>query len=411
MRRLNNINEEINRMKSLFTEERMFGNLVENEEVINESNLKVGSKGEGVKALQTLLGIESDGIFGPKTKEAVIKMQKEAGLNADGIVGPKTLEGLKKKLNLNEDESDNLEDGNKDLLNIVSKEVTGKPIVKVSAGPGKEGFNADSDGDGVPDYLQKDNPQNKKGETEPVKGPEGKTSSTKVTKGEDGTKTTKSDEKESSAEKKADGKAISRKEKKDIKKGTKGEKVLGVDLDRVDNIKNKVTCRKHLRRMAALPRKGVTRSDFENDEEKYPNGKEYIERIEWCLSNFYNVWEREGYFKRNHKIKTLMGSWDIKEPEKLSGGYKGGLYKIKNAEGASVGQIKKSNKRDNVYLFKGNKNVPLIDNSVSPAVFRKPYIQGVYDALNIDPNKEEIVIQRSMDKKKLDMGTFMVKPK
>ena len=98
MRRLNNINEEINRMKSLFTEERMFGNLVENEEVINESNLKVGSKGEGVKALQTLLGIESDGIFGPKTKEAVIKMQKEAGLNVDGIVGPKTLEGIEKKM-------------------------------------------------------------------------------------------------------------------------------------------------------------------------------------------------------------------------------------------------------------------------------------------------------------------------
>ena len=384
MRRLNNINEEINRMKSLFTEERMFGNLVENEEVINESNLKVGSKGEGVKALQTLLGIESDGIFGPKTKEAVIKMQKEAGLNADGIVGPKTLEGIEKKMGLNE--MGPFEDT--EALKILHNTI--KP---------NEPFD-DSKIEKL-DVKKADKLSTDKVDPKDVKL-QGVDSKEK--------ETTKSNEKESSAEKKADGKAISRKEKKDIKKGTKGEKVLGVDLDRVDNIKNKVTCRKHLRRMAALPRKGVTRQDFEN-EEKYPNGKEYIERIEWCLSNFYNVWEREGYFKRNHKIKTLMGSWDIKEPEKLSGGYKGGLYKIKNAEGASVGQIKKSNKRDNVYLFKGNKNVPLIDNSVSPAVFRKPYIQGVYDALNIDPNKEEIVIQRSMDKKKLDMGTFMVKPK
>ena len=217
MRRLNNINEEINRMKSLFTEERMFGNLVENEEIINESNLKVGSKGEGVKALQTLLGIESDGIFGPKTKEAVIKMQKEAGLNADGIVGPKTLEGFKKKLGLNEDESDNLEDGNIDLFNIVSKEVTGKPMVdtKIEKLDVKKADKLSTD---------KVDPKDVK-----LQGVDSKEKAT-----------TKSDEKESSAEKKADSKAISRKEKKDIKKGTKGEKVLGMDLDRVDNIKNKV---------------------------------------------------------------------------------------------------------------------------------------------------------------------------
>ena len=58
--------------------------------------LKKGSKGSYVVALQALLSIEADGIFGPKTKEAVIEFQKKHGLEPDGIVGPKTWEELLK---------------------------------------------------------------------------------------------------------------------------------------------------------------------------------------------------------------------------------------------------------------------------------------------------------------------------
>ena len=36
------------------------------------TTVKKGSKGEAVKQLQMLLGITTDGIFGPKTKAAVI---------------------------------------------------------------------------------------------------------------------------------------------------------------------------------------------------------------------------------------------------------------------------------------------------------------------------------------------------
>lgn len=412
MRRLNNINEEINRMKSLFTEERMFGNLVENEEVINESNLKVGSKGEGVEALQTLLGIEPvDGVFGPKTKEAVIKMQKEAGLNADGIVGPKTLEGLKKKLSLNEDESDNLEDGNKDLLNIVSKEVTGKPIVKVSAGPGKEGFNADSDGDGVPDYLQKDNPQNKKGETEPVKGPEGKTSSTKVTKGEDGTKTTKSgaQQKRGGQGTDAKGDSMSDDDFKKSKKGTTSERggveIFGMKLDRVDIINNKASCREHIRKMMVLSKNGKTRKEIEGETEK--DGKEYIKKIEWCLSNFYNVFEKNGVFKRGSRVMTMLDTWNIPVPEKVSGGLEGEKYTVKLEDGQKIAVIKKV--KQNKYRFRSALNVPLIDKGSGRPMFNQDnYEQAFYDTLNIDKNKKKIVIQRAFEKKKIDMGTFVI---
>ena len=58
--------------------------------------LKKGSKGNSVAILQTLLNIDVDGDFGPKTKEAVIQFQKAHNLKPDGIVGPKTWEELLK---------------------------------------------------------------------------------------------------------------------------------------------------------------------------------------------------------------------------------------------------------------------------------------------------------------------------
>ena len=49
--------------------------------------LKMGDSGEDVKKLQTALGIEADGDFGPATKSAVVALQKKNGLYPDGIVG------------------------------------------------------------------------------------------------------------------------------------------------------------------------------------------------------------------------------------------------------------------------------------------------------------------------------------
>ena len=49
--------------------------------------LKLGSKGEDVKKLQTKLGVEPIGTFGPKTEAAVKAWQKANGLLDDGIVG------------------------------------------------------------------------------------------------------------------------------------------------------------------------------------------------------------------------------------------------------------------------------------------------------------------------------------
>ena len=61
---------------------------------------KIGSHSDEVKEIQTRLKNwgyydgKVDGIFGTKTKNAVIKFQKTNGLTADGIAGKKTLEAL-----------------------------------------------------------------------------------------------------------------------------------------------------------------------------------------------------------------------------------------------------------------------------------------------------------------------------
>ena len=52
--------------------------------------LKRGDNNEDVKKLQTKLGLEPIGNFGPKTEDAVKAWQEKNGLTTDGIVGPNT---------------------------------------------------------------------------------------------------------------------------------------------------------------------------------------------------------------------------------------------------------------------------------------------------------------------------------
>ena len=406
MRRLNNINEEINRMKSLFTEERMFGNLVENEEVISEANLKVGSKGEGVKALQTLLGVTSDGIFGPKTKESVMKMQKEAGLNADGIVGPKTLEGFMKKMGLNESgpfedtealkilhntikPSEPFDDSKIEKLKLqkADKLSTDKVDAKDIKLKGVEGDKIEK-----LDVKKADKLSTDKVDAKDIKL-KGTDKEVKQQKGGTGTD--------------AKGDSMSDDDFKKSKKGTTSERggieLFGMKLDRVDIINNKATCRDHIKKMMKLSNNGKSREDIEGEVDK--DGKEYIKKIEWCLSNFYNVFEKDGIFKRGSRVMVMLNSWNIPVPEKVSGGLEGERYKIKNA-GDVIGIIKKV--KPNKFRFRGKKNVPLINKSGKVAQFIDKYENDVYDALNIDKNKKKIVIQRSIDKGKMDMGTFVI---
>jgi murein L,D-transpeptidase YcbB/YkuD len=64
------------------------------------SSLKLGASGPDVENLQSQLtaaGFEPgklDGVFGPKTKAAVMAFQRARGLEVDGIVGPRTWAAL-----------------------------------------------------------------------------------------------------------------------------------------------------------------------------------------------------------------------------------------------------------------------------------------------------------------------------
>ena len=64
--------------------------------VTTQPMLRIGSRGDAVRKLQEMLNAKGytcgsvDGIFGSKTKAAVLAFQKANGLGADGIVGPLT---------------------------------------------------------------------------------------------------------------------------------------------------------------------------------------------------------------------------------------------------------------------------------------------------------------------------------
>ena len=72
--------------------------------------LKKGSKNNYVKALQYILGIEADGIFGSGTLASVKEYQKTLGVTSDGIVGKNTVTKIV------------------DILPILKKDSTGKYV-------------------------------------------------------------------------------------------------------------------------------------------------------------------------------------------------------------------------------------------------------------------------------------------
>ena len=57
-------------------------------------SFKRGQYSEYIKAIQSKLGITSDGKFGNNTYDAVVKFQRSKGLTADGIVGKNTWKAL-----------------------------------------------------------------------------------------------------------------------------------------------------------------------------------------------------------------------------------------------------------------------------------------------------------------------------
>ena len=58
--------------------------------------LKLGMRGEAVRLAQRLLLIKDDGIFGAKTRRAVLQFQSDNALGSDGVIGKNTWTALMK---------------------------------------------------------------------------------------------------------------------------------------------------------------------------------------------------------------------------------------------------------------------------------------------------------------------------
>ena len=95
---------------------------------------KSGSQGNEVRQIQTVLknwGYYSgtvDGIFGVKTKNAVVAFQKKNGLTADGVAGPATLKAMGISVGGSQDSTGTSGSDINLLANIISAEARGEPF-------------------------------------------------------------------------------------------------------------------------------------------------------------------------------------------------------------------------------------------------------------------------------------------
>lgn len=58
--------------------------------------LRQGDQGDRVRWLQAILGVERDGVFGPRTADAVRSVQRNLGLTQDAVYGPQTGRALER---------------------------------------------------------------------------------------------------------------------------------------------------------------------------------------------------------------------------------------------------------------------------------------------------------------------------
>lgn len=102
----------------------------EDENVADAAVLKQGSKGDTVKTVQTklikwgYLTGKADGVFGAKTKAAVIKFQRKNGLVADGVIGTRTAQAL--GISLSQNTSSSSQNTSSTDLNLLARVVYGE---------------------------------------------------------------------------------------------------------------------------------------------------------------------------------------------------------------------------------------------------------------------------------------------
>ena len=380
-RYINNLNEEINRIKSLFTEERMFGNLI-TEDVSGDSV-------EDYSNLLTSNGFEQDQMKTESERYTKLFNQYNIVKVKNAIETNDPDEDIKKidfnrgtlqlSITLNKDSNNIVTSWGSILsfgvdkeLKYVVDEVKDKFIFKST----KDNVNVEDFKKQLTTVLASDWFKSKAG-TNPE-------FSTKKDAGD------------------------VRQRRKDDVKATKKEINMSKD-----------ECRDHMKDMYKQVRQGKTKEEFE---------KEEIDGVYWCMKNFYQTFEKEGLFRKGDEIRIMYKTLGLKPTEnmvslganddeeitgdtfddsKTEGGVEGERYVVKDKNGTKLAIIRKVG--GNKFNFRSKMNVPLVNkNDKGNIKFRKEYISYIYKELNIDPNKQRIVIQKATETDKMDVGTFVL---
>lgn len=124
----------------------------ETPEIPESAIYKVGSTGQKVEEIQKIVGVEQDGVYGPKTEKAVKVWQNKLNIESDGVWGPQTEEATYNLFaflsNVTEEPQNNefFEAINAAKNEIVSKGSTGDAVKIAQLGLKLKGYNLEVDG-------------------------------------------------------------------------------------------------------------------------------------------------------------------------------------------------------------------------------------------------------------------------
>jgi hypothetical protein len=361
-----NLKEEILRIKSLFTEERMFGNLVEDDP---------GCQCDDPKK-------EKYGKYNPTTSQCDPKLCEDAD-KSDDTDKNKTSEEKDAQgfIELTDSKKKEIENDETDSLDFYEQKViSGKTYIKRNPFSDikiKLG-SVDKPKAGRDMYFIKKR----------IKNDEGVAVEIYITKD-------------------ADLKYMSKKDGKGIRKDIKRD----VKNDKKDISNNIDSCKEHLKSMYKAWLKGAGPGDLE----EYGFESDAYLTVERCMANFYNR------FEDNEKIMTMVSSFKEKKyikdyrggEDSVEKGVEGQKYEVKDVRGRVIGKIKKIT--GNQFKFNGDRGYTFMQKKVNPQTgdvkitFRQTALDSIYKTLNLKPSEHDITIMKADND--LNDCTFRVEPK
>jgi len=381
----NTLNEEIERMKSLFTEERMFGNLIT--EDVN---------GDPIASYTEILTSNDFSTADAKATEPTYSREFK----------PYNIVKIKQKLTSSNLEFEDDFDFNRASLKFSIKlKENAQKVVDTWSG-----------------YIEFNYTDNKdKPATLTIQSGDGFTlDSNKANgKGADAFKTQFAEAVKSewfNSKSGTNPEFSTKKDAGDVKQQRKDD----VNATRKEINRSKDECRDFVKDMYKQVRQGKTKEEFQ---------KEDIQGIQFCMNSFYTTFEKEGLFRKGDEIRIMYKTLGIRPTEKMielgagkddeeitgdtfddakaEAGVEGERYVVKDQNGTKVAIVRKVGA--NKFNFRSKVNIPLVDkNDKGNIKFRKEYVSSIYKELNIDPNKQRIIIQKAVETDKMDVGTFVL---